>query len=70
MAMSRKHYREVAEIIRAEIHLDRPLTKHDRDTFDDADAIYNIASALATMFKCDNSLFNRAQFMAACNIEE
>ena len=76
MSMSRKDYRAAAEIIAHEVTgghpllADKMLTRHDIDNDDASSAIYVIACGLATMFKIDNSNFNRSQFMKACHIEE
>jgi hypothetical protein len=67
--MSRKQYRDIAEVIRAEVG-ETPLSGHDLSTFDDAVATYNIASGLATVFEIDSPRFDRDRFMAACNIDE
>lgn len=67
--MSRKHYREVAEIIKAERNVghDDGLSV---ETITGIDlATRNIASRIATMFKIDNSRFDREKFLDACGIE-
>lgn len=69
MAMSRKQYRDMAEVIRGEVG-DVSLTYHSVSNHDDASAIYNIASGLATVFAIDNPRFDRQRFMTACNIDE
>ena len=80
MSMSRKQYRDVAEVIRGEITGNHPLLQ-DRvlkyadvtagPSGDDASSvIYNIASGLATIFQIDNPRFDRQRFMTACNIDE
>lgn len=60
MAMSRKHYREVAKIINDAVESsDSP----------DGDAVARqIAAELARMFKADNPNFRREQFMDACGL--
>lgn len=67
MAMSRKHYREVAEIIKSEREsvTDYPETMRESVLV----STLVIARRLATMFEIDNSNFNRAQFLKACGIE-
>lgn len=62
MAMSRKHYTEVAEILAAEIAVNR-------DNMSVTLAIRNVALSLADMFKRDNGNFDRQRFYAACGIE-
>jgi hypothetical protein len=69
MAMSRKQYHDMAAVIADEVG-DIPLTRDSVASFDDASAIYNIASGLATVFAIDNPRFDRQRFMTACNIEE
>lgn len=66
MAMSRKHYREAAEIIRQVVD----GAKHDPATIAAAetDSARMIAVGLARMFKADNSNFRREQFMEACGL--
>lgn len=69
MSMSRKQYRDMAEVIHGEVG-DIPLNYERLMAHDDLTAIYSIASGLATVFKIDNSRFDRQRFMAACNIDE
>lgn len=62
--MSRKHYREVAEIIKVahEEHFDTEVSPH----FVQGWLCSEFASALADVFQLDNSNFDRYQFMEAC----
>lgn len=66
MSMSRKHYRETAEIIAS-----AASEANDRGS-EHSDAIMRtvegVADGLARMFKRDNSAFNRAQFFEACGL--
>lgn len=65
MAMSRKHYTEAAEIIKA--NLDAAKSERNEDEAIGAEmAVKNVARDLAGMFKRDNSAFDRARFMDAC----
>jgi len=68
MSMSRKHYREVAAILKAE-----RFSQADEDTFDDAlganSVLDNVARGLATMFQIDNRNFDRDKFLEACGIK-
>lgn len=66
MAMSRKHYREAADVVNS---------AHTGDTGHPADAVRletarDIAKGLARMFKIDNSNFDREKFMDACGLGE
>lgn len=76
MSMSRKHYRDMAEVIRREITgghellQDKVLRYYDVNGDDASSVIYNIASGLATVLKIDNPRFDRQRFMEACNIDE
>ncbi len=67
MAMSRKHYREVAEIIKEEYDYSLALPMSEGMVI--RATLVNVAGGLATMFKIDNTLFDRRQFMEACGIE-
>ena len=58
MSMSRKHYREVAEIIRVAVN--------HAETYDGTSTARMIADEMASMFKRDNGLFDRDRFMTAC----
>jgi hypothetical protein len=60
--MSRKDYREFAEIISAEISVRR-------DTPAAVEAVKSIAYSMADVFKRDNSRFDRERFYTACGIE-
>lgn len=66
MAMSRKHYREAASVIREVVD----GAKHDPAVMAAAevDTARMIAGGLASMFKADNSNFRRDQFMEACGL--
>ena len=72
MAMTRKHYREVAEVFRAQYD----YYQNEKSMSDDAagtaqDALRYVASALATLFAIDNPNFDRARFYrAACGVDE
>ncbi|MFI9271822.1 hypothetical protein ACIGXM_14045 [Kitasatospora sp. NPDC052896] len=57
MAMSRKHYRETAAILR---HAAQSTT-----TIDQLDVLREIAEGVARMFKGDNPRFDRQRFMDA-----
>lgn len=65
MAMSRKHYREVAEIISGELPLPAARTP---EADAERDVLRSVADGLAGMFKRDNSEFNRQRFMDACGL--
>jgi len=70
MAMSRKHYREVAEIIKSEREewdTAAEYTPEQRNAV--RAATFIIASGLATMFQIDNANFDRKKFLEACGIE-
>lgn len=62
--MSRKQYREVAEIIKGAYseHFDTELTPHYAQGW----VLAYVASGLAAMFELDNDNFDRDKFMAAC----
>lgn len=64
MTMSRKHYREVAEIIRGnyELRLDTEMSVPNVQDY----ILQGVASQLAWMFSQDNPNFDRDKFMAAC----
>lgn len=65
MAMSRKHYTEVAEIVKSNVQavnmLDDPM-----EIAAATSAIKYMARDLAVFFARDNSAFDRARFMDAC----
>jgi hypothetical protein len=64
MAMSRKHYREVAEIINGangEV-FDTELSP----AYVQGWLLSYVASGLATLFEYDNARFDRDKFMEAC----
>lgn len=68
MAMSQKHYREAAEVIRTEVQFART----EQGTVAGAasvDALRSVAVGLANMFKVDNPAFNRRKFMEAAGLE-
>lgn len=64
MAMSRKHYREVADIIKS-VHQDYG---HPADSMTRL-AMQALAGRMAVMFKGDNSNFDRQKFMEACGFD-
>ena len=60
MAMSRKDYNKVAEILAtANINAD-----HEAAT----NTLMNVASDLALYFKQDNARFDRSRFLTACGV--
>jgi hypothetical protein len=70
MAMSRKHYREVAELIKSQYE----FYAESSDLTDDAagtgqEALRNTAYGLASMFLIDNDRFDRSKFLEACGIK-
>lgn len=65
MAVSRKHYREAASIIKRQVE-NYPPGSPDYGMV--RNAMGEVASDLASMFKGDNSAFNRQQFMEACGL--
>ncbi len=67
MAMSRKHYREVAEIIKEQWDYSLTLEKSQGETV--RAVLDSVASNLATMFRIDNSNFDRDRFLTACGIK-
>lgn len=60
MAMSRKTYEQVAEVIRQQVN--------EADQQATLSAIQSIADGLADLFRYDNPRFNRALFMEACDL--
>lgn len=75
MAMSRKHYREVAGLIAAERALARSLLSNatpggNVETYGVAvlESTRNLAMSLADMFKRDNGAFQREKFYEAAGI--
>jgi hypothetical protein len=66
--MSRKHYREAAEIIARELKDLHYLNSEGVDVKTARDTVRTLASDLAGMFGRDNPAFNRAQFMEACGL--
>lgn len=69
MAMTRKHYREAARIIREVVETAEADSPSDLDRGMRI-AADHIARSLATMFKADNSRFSRETFMDACGLSE
>lgn len=67
MAMSRKHYREVADMFKAE--WENSLTLPKNEGTEVRAALVNLISGMATMFKIDNHLFDRQKFLDACQPE-
>lgn len=61
MTMTRKHYREVAEVISNNLRFE--------DAPDGKDAIAGVAQDLAAMFKRDNSNFRYDTFYQACGLD-
>lgn len=68
MAMSRKHYREAAEVIRGEVLIAEGSPEIVRTA--QLAALQAVAEGLAVMFKADNYNFRRGQFLEACGIQE
>jgi len=69
MAMSRKHYRETAEIVKAVV--DDTPAHSDLEGFiatGRMQAARSIARGLASMFKEDNPCFDREKFLDACGL--
>lgn len=62
--MSRKHYIKIAKVIRSEVE------KAEVSSLlpETVNALTEVADSLATMFKADNSNFDRARFMDACGL--
>jgi hypothetical protein len=60
MAMSRKHYQEAAEIIKAEMG----RTETEREKL----MLREIAHDFASMFACDNGRFDRDRFLRAAGV--
>lgn len=69
MAMTRKHYRQAAEIIRGRVEDTRAHTPADLQT-PCLEMLGVIANDFAIMFKADNSAFRRGQFLEACGLAE
>lgn len=63
MAMSRKHYREAAEILRNRIEFAQHLTVGERTAVEHA--VTQIAYRMAGMFRRDNPSFSTDRFMDA-----
>ena len=64
--MSRKHYIEVARVIRHEVDVN--AHEYGRDSAA-VNALANVADSLADIFKADNSAFDSTRFMDACGLE-
>jgi hypothetical protein len=64
MAMSRKHYREVAEVINGAYteHFDTELSP----AYVQGWVLSYVAAGLAALFNEDNERFDRERFMEAC----
>ena len=62
--MSRKDYRATADLIKSQRRLDGPTeaTRLANDT------LRNIADGMPSIFKADNSRFDRQKFMEACGL--
>ena len=64
MAMTRKHYREVADILKSELDMEI-------DNFTDGvrhGSVERIAHRLSSMFADDNPHYSRTKFMEACGL--
>lgn len=66
MAMTRKHYQEVADILH-DVHLEYSAA-------DSPDPLFHlamraIAGRMAVMFTLDNPRFDREKFMEACGLQ-
>lgn len=70
MAMTRKHYREVAEIIADQVQKLEELERNaGADVTIPRECVEEIAGQLAGMFKRDNPAFNWQTFMEAAGLE-
>lgn len=69
MAMSRKHYTEVAAIVRQN-RQETEMLGEPGEIAAARKAIEYVAKDLAGFFKRDNSAFDRARFLDACGIGE
>lgn len=67
MAMSRKHYREAANIIANAVQATETLTPVRKNAA--LDTVEMIADDLAAMFKRDNSNFQYGKFFTACDLD-
>lgn len=65
--MSRKHYREVANMINDELNSLIDLTEVEQAA--GRAVIISLAGNLSGMFYRDNHLFNSGMFLEACGIE-
>ena len=72
MAMSRKHYNRVAEIIRGQRDDGgRPLTAtFEEERRERLRVTENMARGLACMFEEDNPSFDKVRFIRACGIDK
>lgn len=69
MAMTRKHYREAAEVIRGEALVTSEYADLEgMIKLGRRQAAREIANGLADMFERDNPAFRRGQFMEACGL--
>lgn len=68
MAMSRKHYREVAEIIKNEREAAAMLEPNMASAV--LVSTFIVADKLATMFSEDNPGFGRDKFFKACGFDK
>jgi len=68
MAMTRKHYREVAEIIRAEREAAGFFTEDMMSAV--LVSTFVMAGKLAVMFAHDNPYFDRGRFFEACGFDK
>jgi len=69
MAMTRKHYVEVASILKSELNELASLEHLDDDEHEIAtETVKSVANRLAVMFKRDNPYFDRTRFMNAAGL--
>lgn len=68
MAITAKHYREVAEIIREQVERIQGRDAMFDMTGEAEATLEKVADGLARMFSADNSNFRRDQFMEACGL--
>ena len=72
MSLSRKNYEAVAEIVADQSAYFADLSEHPANVdlvIGGQRATSEIATALASYFAADNPNFDRARFLAACNVE-
>lgn len=68
MAMSRKHYTEVAKIVRDNVEFaGRQVSDHGASY---AVGVSAVARDLADMFRKDNPAFDRSRFYMACGLNK